>query len=194
MAHAANACSWLLAAALARRCGPRYQLREMHPGGGQYDCLTFVMLGAGDRVDLNRAGRIHVHQRRSVVVVGGDDPWTRLAQGTVGVRALADEVAAAAGWEQPRRPLPTAPVVAAIATAVRSAALFGVPWHVGSGWLDSSGTTGSDLRRELFGPYANQFEDGLEHALSVPERYWFLTAGQDQQPASDCTAATSAMP
>ncbi len=82
-------------------------------------------------------------------------------------------MAAEAEWEQPRQPLATAPVIAAIATAVRSAALFGVPWQVRSGWLDSSGTTGSDLRHKLSGPYAKQFEAGLEHALSVPERYWF---------------------
>lgn len=184
MSGAAEACSWLLAAELARRCGPRYQMRETHPGGGQYDCLSFIPAGDGARVDLNRVGRIHVHQGGSARVVGDEKTWQALAQGSVGVRAMAHQVAVEAGWYQPRQALGTAPVVAAIAVSVRSAALFGVPWRVQSGSLDSSGAAGGGVRRDLFRPYEEQLEGGLERALAVPERYWFLVSYPDQHPVA----------
>lgn len=53
-----------MASELFRR-HPSLTLIETHPGGGQYDCLSLVAKNAvapKTIIDLNRAGRIHVHE------------------------------------------------------------------------------------------------------------------------------------
>lgn len=55
--------SWWVASELIRR-HPEIDLRETHPGGGQYDCLTIVSprsLPGTLHIDMNRKGRIHIH-------------------------------------------------------------------------------------------------------------------------------------
>jgi hypothetical protein len=61
--------SWWLASELARRNRKLY-VYEYHPGGGQYDCLALVRREQGPTsvIDLNRAGRLHVHQPETATV------------------------------------------------------------------------------------------------------------------------------
>ncbi len=55
---------------------------ETHPGGGQYDCITFADRAHGSPrsvVDLNRNGRIHIHN--GVDTTSLDDGWERAISG-----------------------------------------------------------------------------------------------------------------
>ena len=58
--------SWWLAAELVRR-NPHLIIRETHPGGGVYDCLSLRDGRHGDNaptlVDINRAGSIHTFKQ-----------------------------------------------------------------------------------------------------------------------------------
>ena len=69
--------SWWVASELLRR-HPDLELIEMHPGDGQYDCLTIVGPKVSDswRIELNRHGSIHIHPETSPSLnrrVGGRD-------------------------------------------------------------------------------------------------------------------------
>jgi hypothetical protein len=185
-----EASSWLLAAELARRLGPRYQLCETHRSDGQYDSLTFAPGGEVlPVIHLNRPGSIHiVGPSEGPHVVVHEDPWSALASGARGVEELADGVLAAAGLPRDAGLMATAPVVTMIAAALRSAALFGVPWTVRSGRLNTSGMVDSDfdgVRHELFAPYLNRRADMAlppSGVPAVPERYWFLCADDEATP------------
>ena len=58
--------SWALTAYLAARLGPRFNLIEGHPGGGQSDVLWLYDESApqdqGAQVMLNRGGSVHVRR------------------------------------------------------------------------------------------------------------------------------------
>jgi hypothetical protein len=54
-----EAASWTLAAEMTRR-HPELTITRHHPGGGQYDCLA-IRSERGVDIELNRAGRIHIH-------------------------------------------------------------------------------------------------------------------------------------
>lgn len=56
--------SWRLIAELWRRFPRRFDLIEMHPGGGQYDCLALLSKGTSTvAIDVNRSGgSVHIHK------------------------------------------------------------------------------------------------------------------------------------
>lgn len=173
MAVMEEACSWLLAAELARRCGTRYRLLHTHPGGGQYDCLTFLPNGdVLPRLDLNRTGRITLHHGGEHEVIGGDRPWVALACGAASVAGLAEDITEHAGW--PGEPMKVAPLAAMVAAALRSAALFGLPWSARGGRIPSAGPGGDHIQPELFEPYRRQLPVAFEEAVEFGERFWFL--------------------
>ncbi len=60
-----EAASWRLAAELCRRHPDRLRIYELHPGGGQYDCLSIAVAGESPRslIQLNRNGSIHIEGR-----------------------------------------------------------------------------------------------------------------------------------
>ena len=64
-----EAVSWKLSSLLVTR-HPELVIRREHPGGGQYDVLA-VRSDRGCNIQMNRAGRIHVHARHG----GGDPDW-----------------------------------------------------------------------------------------------------------------------
>lgn len=60
--EAVQALSWAVAASMLERCS-NLALIQTHPGGGLYDCLSLVTTRSSEpnrRIDLNRAGSIHV--------------------------------------------------------------------------------------------------------------------------------------
>lgn len=64
-----EAVSWTLATEMTRR-HPELTITRYHPGGGQYDCLA-IRSERGVDIDLNRAGRIHIHSAQG----GGTPKW-----------------------------------------------------------------------------------------------------------------------
>ncbi len=82
-----NAASWTLAANLTR-AHPDFQIRETHPGGGLYDCLTIV----DDRrtVWINRAGSIRIEPPRDAAEqVLAAETWQAAVKHHAGQRRLA---------------------------------------------------------------------------------------------------------
>lgn len=72
-----EALSWEVAAELVRRHPDELMLAELHPGGGQYDCLTIVSLRNHEKAFFNRIsmGHINVALRDSM----DDRPnWTQV--------------------------------------------------------------------------------------------------------------------
>ena len=136
-----DACSWRLASELLRR-HPALTLNREHPGGGLYDCLVLRDLtNTGASVQLNRAGRIHVHGRFN----GASGEWEPASWETY-IRADPRDfllgLEAAAGLEPPRQVPPSTPAVLA-ARAIASLVSLTVktirPISVEQGFIDSSG-------------------------------------------------------
>ena len=55
-----NAASWRLAAELVSAI-PGARVRELHPGGDQYDVLAVLTDDGRVHLDINRNGGLHVH-------------------------------------------------------------------------------------------------------------------------------------
>lgn len=58
--------SWRLVTELWRRFPDRFFLIETHPGGGQYDCLSFIEMeeGLSSVLSVNREGSLHLSYGR----------------------------------------------------------------------------------------------------------------------------------
>lgn len=92
----ARATSWLLASEILRRTDTLL-LRETHPGGGQYDCLTLYD-GAEAVVQINRVGSIHVRGEQLADL----DRWPTLDWPS-GVKDAARKILKRAGLPAPER-------------------------------------------------------------------------------------------
>ena len=55
-----EALSWEISAELVRRHPDELMLAELHPGGGQYDCMTIVSLRDHSKAFLNRINKGHI--------------------------------------------------------------------------------------------------------------------------------------
>lgn len=134
--------SWQLAATLVRR-HPTLTIRETHPGGGQYDCLTFVSGEGGRLIDINRVGRIHVHRKEAEplpleLLFSLPEPFELVQQleEAAGLPLVPGSAPATAKSLTYR-------VAAQLTTAT---VLSRAPLDVRSGLLDSSGPAGSGAR------------------------------------------------
>ena len=56
-----EALSWEISAELVRRHPEQLMLAELHPGGGQYDCMTIVSLQDQEKAFLNRISKGHIN-------------------------------------------------------------------------------------------------------------------------------------
>ena len=74
--------TWSIIESFDRLFDHHFFIVETHPGGGQYDCITFADRAHGyprSVVDLNRNGRIHIHN--GVDTTSLDDGWERAING-----------------------------------------------------------------------------------------------------------------
>lgn len=55
--------SWRLVSETVRRAPNRLRIYELHPGGGQYDCLSLNTIDGIGIADLNRAGMFHAQNQ-----------------------------------------------------------------------------------------------------------------------------------
>ncbi len=138
-----NAASWTLAANLTR-AHPDFQIRETHPGGGLYDCLTLV----DDRrtVWINRAGSIRIETGQGAADHAiAAETWQASAQHPAGQRHLTEQILAACDLSWPTPLPPTAPAVLTYRVAAHLLAnkvQRKPPWDVRSQFLDTSGPSG----------------------------------------------------
>ena len=139
-----NAGSWQLVVELTHAI-PDLQVFETHPGGGQYDCLTVV--GAGVRLDINRAGSIHAHESpwgQHIPLIPGPE-WQDLLSRAGGPREVASRVAALCGLPWTERRPPTTPrnlTYRVLARLLLSRLFSGAEWDTRSWFLDTSGPEG----------------------------------------------------
>jgi hypothetical protein len=172
-----EALSWRMATEVCRR-DPAIAIREMHPGGGQYDCLTLVHDEFGPLVHMNRTGSIHIFRR-----VDGRPPadaWAAWnAPFSTDVSILVDELSDRLGQRVPVPLPPTSPRVLAyriISAALGATAFARNKWEARSGFLDTSGDCGGPVTWFRSVPEVASQLTGLsetaEYEMAV--RFWFL--------------------
>lgn len=182
--------SWRVAAEVIRRYPGRLQLIETHPGGGQYDCLTIVDRADPHRgrIDLNRAGSVHISH------FGGDggtsDPefWERLI-GEDDPKRVVDDLCTDAGLA-PTGPLPElsadAVVYRYIAAFLTHGAFGRTRWECRNGYADSAGDGGSGTMTGWFEafpgcrPHLDRHVDDDLDGISA-YRFWFVLRNGDPQ-------------
>jgi hypothetical protein len=177
--------SWRLAAEIVRRYPRRFTIIELHPGGGQYDCLCVVNPDGPfelERIYMNRVGSVFVWRRGKpedeywawrgawAEVVSTEDP-----------KPLVDRVCSKAGLAPVSPPPATSQATIAyrvIAAFLTHTAFGRIQWECRNGYEDTSGWECS-VREHYFAPFAGaraRLEVKLgRDVLGVPAcRFWFL--------------------
>jgi hypothetical protein len=177
---------------VASALGPGFTLVEGHPGGGTYDVLWIrpvgdLETGQGLDVRLNRNGQITVQTSRGdLVPLLDSDVWRDLAMGRRGVSETGQLILASLQVAEQRRN-GRVEVLAwrVLAAVLAQAALYGVDWSVQHAAIDSSGWVDDEVERGLLGAYEHQLHEPSA-TMSRPEarRYWLVTSGDTQSPAS----------
>lgn len=180
-----EAASWRLAAELCRRHPDRLRIYEVHPGGGQYDCLSVATVGDDPRslVQLNRHGSIHTLGRwdgrepdvepHSWSAYFTEDPYLFL-------RTLEDDIALRPPAEIP--PTVEDTLAYRLLAAAAAADVLGVRRRrIVSGYFDSSGEP-CRARNELFADFPaadrRRSDPSAERPLGIAEyRFWFVLDG-----------------
>ena len=181
-----EAASWRLAAELCRRHPGQLRIYHLHPGGGQYDCLSIATAGNDPRslLQLNRQGRIHTFGRwdgresdvepRGWSAYFAEDPYLFLA-------TLEDDIGMQPPPELPSTVAHT--LVYRLLAAAAAVEVFGVRRRrIVSGYFDSSGEP-CGARDELFAAFSEadrrRSDPSLERPLGIAEyRFWFVLDGE----------------
>lgn len=174
--------SWRIVTELWRRFPDEFLLLETHPGGGQYDCLSFYLRQNCHQsvLQINRGGSLHV--RLGNDVESYPDWCERMLIDPV---TYLDEITRSIGYEVPS-PLPSS-TPATLAFRYISEILTHTigrreHWECRNGFLDSSGWEGGK-REDWFALFPTTES---ETAAQLPERsldpayaYWFLLKNGD---------------
>jgi hypothetical protein len=176
-----EAISWKLAAEFHRRHPEQITIIETHPGGGQYDCLTFVR-GQEILGHLNRVGGFT--PKTSKRSIQWESLWPRCGTNT-GLGEILDEMSDGCGLKIPKKLPSTRPSslgyrVMALLSA--SLAFESSKWQWRAGTEDTSGYACPDSRNEWF--IRLSMDKELRFAQSMEKdgsqgrlRYWFLLKG-----------------
>lgn len=193
-----EAVAWRIIAESMRRHGARYQVARLHPGGGQYDCLSLIEQGE-TRLMLNVEGSLQVTSSdgRSGGI-GSAELWPAAVTSEGEGRGLAnvlDRVSALLEEPVPS-PLPatTRPVLASrvMASASLMVSLEQSNWRWANGYLDTSGY-GGGIKQAWFDLFPAA-RDALEQEVTGPReleaayRYWFWTRDGTPQICVSSTA------
>lgn len=177
-----EAASWRIACELMRRHAARLRLIESHPGGGQYDCLSFFDRNTKEHVlDLNRVGSAHGFLAGQTM----PDVW-RECSAASDFKTVVDAVERTAGLKAPAS-LPQAGrevVTYRFVAEWLSSRLFGRErWECRNGYLDSSACPGAPSQHfakfPLIAPRRAVREP--DDLLGIADyRFWFLL--RDHEP------------
>lgn len=173
-----EAVGWKLAAEFHRRHPDGLSIIETHPGGGQYDCLSFVRENSVVG-HLNRVGGFTPEATARSIQWG--ELWPRCVTNT-GLGEVLDAMSTGCGFEIPNKLPPTRPSTLCyrIIASVSAALAFELgAWEWRNGTEDTSGHPCPDSRDEWFGQLSMDQE--LRTAKSEEGcgmlgrlRYWFL--------------------
>lgn len=184
--------SWRLLTETVRRAPGRLRFYEMHPGGGQYDCLTLITTEGDTVAHLNRAGRFTPEatlRERSVGPVL-HDPWDiwEAAEERADLANIVDGICRRIGLSVPEK-LPPSPPHVLVYRLITEILSWGVcrrnQWRCDSGFLDSSGFEGSSVRKELFTRFPDagtrlQIREAGDLLENPAYRFWFIL--RDKEP------------
>ncbi len=171
--------SWRLAAEFHRRHPGSSTVIETHPGGGQYDCLTFY--ASSWVAHLNRVGGFDVPSNPSGARIDFEDLLLRcLCEG--GFREVLDEMSRVSGFEVPGKVPPTSRETLAyrvMAFVVGAFALERVDWEWRNAREDTSGY-GDQGKRDAWMKHfplaeakAEELRESDPFGCSL-YRFWFL--------------------
>ena len=181
--------SWRLLTEFWRRFPDRYALIEMHPGGGQYDCLSLAECkhGLQSVLAVNRGGSVHVHHGRCPQ---SWSDWTdrMLADGN----GFLNEIEAAIGLNHPT-PVPSSTPTTVTFRFICEFLTHAIGrlerWECRNGFCDTSGD-GGGKREEFFKCFPQlsvnlptvEFANGRIDSAYL---YWFLLRNNEPQVCVD---------
>lgn len=161
--------SWRLVTETVRRAPDRLRIYELHPGGGQYDCLSLYTVDGKAVADLNRLGRLQIsgqlRERRnsdSPVMRGEEAAWDVWPEALVAVdpTELVDGICRRIGLDVPEKLPPSNPIVLVyrfITEFLSRTAFARDHWECRSGFYDSSGGD-SGICDKLFAAFPSAHE------------------------------------
>ncbi|MDP1563733.1 MAG: hypothetical protein Q8M16_20315 [Pirellulaceae bacterium] len=172
--------SWRIVTELFRRSPDQFIVRELHPSGGQYDCLElaeFTSQGTESWVMVNRNGSVTLFRP------GKDRTWQNWVERTLSdpVRFV-DEVARSLALVSPQ-PLPSSTPHTLMLRFIAEflTVSIGRPnfWQCRNGFRDSSGYERSGKRNEWFEQFPEIFNIeppklSRDWKLEPAYCYWFL--------------------
>jgi hypothetical protein len=178
--------SWTLASELIRRAPQHLHIAEMHPGGGQYDCLSIFQTDLECNLcTFNRVGSFTAFKwfdnGRDRDFSTQIDVWDRVAKGD-STREILDEISNLIRLPKPS-PLPAGTATSLtyrMITATLQVKTFATAgWTCLSGFHDSSGFEGSSIRTELFRCFPSvhlpsDWENSHKLGIIGPSGFWFL--------------------
>jgi hypothetical protein len=174
-----EALSWKLASEFHRRHPSGLTIIETHPGGGQYDCLTFIRQGEG-LAHLNRVGSF-TPTMMSSAAISWDQLWKRGLMDD-GIGEVLDQMSRACGLSVPSKLPPTSKESLAyrvMAGIIASVVFDQANWEWSNGQEDTAGYENQLMRDRWFEKVPTAAEN---QTLALPDdvfgnpkyRYWFL--------------------
>lgn len=168
--------SWRMVTELHRRNPSKLSIIEMHPGGGQSDCLALMTRDAKILGMLNRGGSFHncVDSRR----IEAENIWASENTDAGGLRRLLGQLSEMMRLPIPTKLPPTTPetLTYRLIAAFLAHAYGGRDyWECRNGLCDSSGSEGSFVQDDLFAAFPSVerlVPTGTFEFLNY--RFWFL--------------------
>ena len=177
--------SWRLLTETVRRAPLRLRILEMHPGGGQYDCLSLYTVEQEEVAHLNRLGSFTTWatlREKGIGPASADswDIWSDVHTEVTPVE-LVDGICSRIGLPVPRKlPSSNAPILVYrfIAELLSWTPCRPQTWECRSGYLDTSGW-GGGRRESLFEafPATQRHLDRRQESDLLGEpayRFWFI--------------------
>ena len=190
--------SWRFAAEMIRRYPDRLKIVEMHPGGGQSDCLALVSLEDQLKIYVNRGGSIAILlEREDRDIRPWGMAWPQAFLMADDLKECLDKVSDALGWSVPDPLPPTSKQVLTyrfMAEFISHTCLSRRRWEWRNGFTDTAGY-GGGVNRQWFSQFSDAQESARRHdaddILATPEyRFWFLVNPDDTAEPALCLETT----
>lgn len=187
--------SWRLATEMYRRYPDQLSLVEMHPGGGQYDCLSLLSNDDDLTIHINREGSVAVWSKAANL--DSERPWgQKWSQHLIGSEDLKedlDELSNLIRWQIPNPLPPSTPGVITfrfITEFLTHVPLSRRQWEWRNGFHDTAGYSGG-VMADWFAAFPQALESAREQGprgfMSNSEyKFWFLVKNMADKSPSVC--------